>query len=110
MNETEFSNNQNTEGQAAPSQARSVQIGPIVGSIIVVILLIFGGLYFIGKKVSEEGFLAPTPEAIESAPDSALENLQNQATSDEVGAISEDLDATVLDDLDAELQNIESEL
>jgi len=98
------------EDGASFSQKSGNQAGPIAGSIVVIIVLVLGGLYFIGKKVNDEGLLGPTTEEIQRAPDETLEMLQEQGTSDEVSAIEEDLDATILDDLDAELESIETEL
>lgn len=42
--------------------------------------------------------------------DSIINQLETQGTSDEVGAIESDLNATSLDGLDSELLDIESEL
>ncbi|MBI2048296.1 MAG: hypothetical protein HYT27_04105, partial [Parcubacteria group bacterium] len=42
--------------------------------------------------------------------DTALQVLEIQGTSDEISTIESDLDATTLEDLDAELGNIEAEL
>ena len=98
-------NNQNT----VTEESSSGQVGPIAGVILVIAVLAIGGFYFFGKEVSERAE-APTAEEILSAPDQALQNLQTQGTSDEVGAIEEDLTATNLDTLDAELDTIETEL
>lgn len=94
----------------ADHKMKGSQAGPVIGSIIVIIVLVLGGLYFIGQKVTKEGVFEPGPEEILNAPDLTLETLKEQGTSDEVSAIEEDLDATMLEDLDAELQDIESEL
>ncbi len=89
---------------------KKLQMGPIIGSVIVVILLILGGLYFIGKRIGENETPAPLPQVILDTPDSALEALGEQNTSDEINSIQSDLDATPIDELDAELGNIEVEL
>ena len=102
-------NDAGAESGAAP-QTKGSQAGPVIGSIIVIIVLVLGGLYFIGQKVSKDGIFEPSPEEILNESDLILETLENQGTSDEVSAIEEDLNATILEDLDAELQNIESEL
>src|SRR3989344_498803 len=102
-----------TNNQTPPVQrevASKNQVGPIIGSIVIIIIIIFGGLYFLGKKVSDEGVFAPTTEEILGETDTALQTLEIQGTSDEVSTIESDLDATILDDLDAELGNIEAEL
>ena len=84
-------------------------IGPIAGVILVIAILAIGGFYFFGKEVSER-VEAPSAEEILGAPDQALQGLQAQGTSDEVTAIEEDLTGTNLENLDAELNTIETEL
>jgi hypothetical protein len=36
-------------------------IGPIIGSVIIIILIIFGGLYFWSYVINEQKTEAPTP-------------------------------------------------
>jgi len=118
MNENQTTQNQNNKEKSSDEQraeqnassAKNIQAGPIVGSVIVIVVLVLGGLYFLGKKVSEEGVFAPEPEAIQNAPDKVTDALQEQGTSDEIADIEKDLDATILDELDAELKDIETEL
>lgn len=100
-----------TKGFESPmmNNAHKTQAGPIVGSIIIIIIIIFGGLYFLGKKASEEGVFAPTAEEIKALPDANLQSLESQGASDELPTIEEDLNATSLEGLDTELQSIESE-
>lgn len=92
------------------AEEHGVQVGPIIGSVIIIVILVLGGLYLLGKKVSEEGALAPEPQEIRSAPDEVRASLETQGTSDAVQSIEEDLDATPLDGLDTELRDIETEL
>jgi len=74
--------------------------GAIVGAIIVVIILVVGGLYFWGKQLSTDT----------DTTDPQLEALQNTSASDEVADIEADISTTELDNLDAELGDIEAEL
>ena len=87
-------------------------IGPAIGTIIIVIILIIGGLYLWGAKLSKESAVLEekAPEEILAAPDETFDSLETQGTSDEVSAIEGDLQTTDLDNLDAELQDIEAEL
>ncbi|MDP3726016.1 MAG: hypothetical protein Q8R36_02345 [bacterium] len=118
MNDNEFTQNQNpTETQNVQqtenfgnTPEKKIQVGPIIGSIIIVILLILGGLYFIGKRVSGEDPLAPEPQAILNTTDPSLQALEEPGFTDEIDSIQNDLSATNLDELDAELGNIEVEL
>lgn len=79
--------------------------GPVFGIIIIVVLLILGGFYFWGTLND-----SMSPAEIEAEIDTALESLETQSTSDEVSDIEADLDATLLDDLDKELEDIDLEL
>ncbi|HEY4495758.1 MAG TPA: hypothetical protein VJC04_00135 [Candidatus Paceibacterota bacterium] len=82
--------------------------GPIIGVVIIILILVVGALYFWGAKLNKEA--NQTPENILSAEDQTLNQLQTQSTSTEVTDINADLNATVLDGLDADLQNIDKEL
>ena len=80
--------------------------GPIVGIVIIVLILVFGGLYFWGQRAVEE----PTAQDVMNAPDYALDSLAKVGTSDEVPAIETDLNGTDLNNLDTELGDIDTEL
>lgn len=110
----EFSTENPTEGNSAPlppqpdNQEKS--FGPLIGIIIIIVLLVIGGLYYwfnldIGTERDEM-----TAEEILAEKDLKLEALEQQGTSDEVAAIEEDLAATDLEGLDAELEQIDQEL
>ena len=79
--------------------------GPVFGIIIIVVLIILGGFYFWGTLSD-----SMSPAEIEAEVDAALEDLETQSTSDEVSDIEADLDSTLLDDLDKELEDIDLEL
>ena len=112
MQENQFSQNEETQNEIGnnPDFSRGIQAGPIIGSVIVIVVLVFGGLYFLGKKVTKEGLLGPTPQEIIDAPDSRIRALETLGTSDEIDALEEDLGATKIEELDTELSNIETEL
>ena len=83
-------------------------VGPIVGIVIIIIVLVIGGLYFWGQKLSTDD---PDPEF--STSDSQTEELADTSDSDAVDDIDADLDAVGdedLDALDAELGDIDAEL
>ena len=81
-------------------------MGPVVGIIIIIILIVLGGWYYWSTQIQGE----MTPEEIIAGEDVALLDLQEQGTSDEVADIEADLDATDLEGLDAELEQIDNEL
>ena len=84
------------------------KLGPAIGIIIVIIVLVVGALYFWGQKISNE-----SPPTTERSPatntatsvDSAVQNLNTQSSSDELNAINNDLKSTTLNGLDTELKN-----
>jgi len=90
-------------------------IGPILGVLIVVLVLILGGLYLWGGTISDtEEMVEPgpiennEPETVRAKADEQI--LNTTSPSDEIGAIEADLESTNLDELDAELDEIEREL
>lgn len=87
-------------------------VGPVVGTIVIVAVLVIGGLYYWGAQLNKQSAVdeSLTAEDITAAVDTSTEALGIQSTSDEVTAIEDDLDLTDLDDLDAELGNIDVEL
>jgi uncharacterized protein HemX len=89
-------------------------IGPIIGIAIIVVIIIFGGLYYWGGKINNQELRnaqeSITAEEISNQQDTSVESLQVQSTSDEITDIEADLDLTDLENLDAELGNIDIEL
>jgi len=81
-------------------------LGPVIGIIVIIVLVIFGGLYLWGGILSQK---AMTPEEILNEEDTQLTELQTQGTSDEVADIEADLGTTDLEGIDAELEEIEQE-
>lgn len=68
--------------------------GPIIGTIIILVVIILGGLYFWGQR-----------DDTADATDTTVESIEMQSESDEVSDIEADLEATDLNvggELDAE--------
>lgn len=85
--------------------------GAIIGSIIIIVVLIIGGLYLWGKQIIQtETQTSLTPEQILSETDPALDSLKAQGTSTKITNIEADLNTTDLNNLDKELKNIDTEL
>ncbi|OGD67515.1 hypothetical protein A2Z61_00870 [Candidatus Campbellbacteria bacterium RIFCSPLOWO2_02_35_12] len=109
----EISENQYSENAPQTNEERSKSIGSIIGLAIIIVILIFGGLYYwgaqINKQQTQEQLDNTTAEMIENQPDAALEQLQAQNESDEISDIEIDLNDTVLEGLDQELENIDVE-
>lgn len=100
-----------------PEQRKSEgSSGPVVGIIIVIIIIILGGLYIWGgssyrDEIPEINTDILNPEEIDSVMEAEKEisELRDQNNSDEINAIEEDLNNTDLENLDAELDDLENE-
>ena len=69
------------EGGGGPS-------GPIIGAIVILAIIILGGLYFWSQRAGN---------------DAVIDEINTQSGSDEASAIEADLNATDIENLDAEL-------
>ncbi len=103
---------QNPIGTVMPQTPRVPEdkksIGPIVGIVIIILVLVLGGLYFWGQKINmmDQGI---SPETVLNAEDASLVQLGQQSDSDTTASIEADLNATDISNLDTELDNIQSE-
>lgn len=85
-------------------------MGPIIGAIIIVLILIIGGLYFWGQNLVQNEDVADDDMEELLDEDEVTEELQEQSSSDEVDDIEADLEASSYEEIDADLANIEEEL
>lgn len=79
-------------------------VGPMVGLVIVIILIVLGGIYFwkeMEYKKNDVGYDQNTDE---------MYAIQNQNDSDEINTIEADLEATNIDTIDSEINSIDTEL
>jgi hypothetical protein len=77
-------------------------IGPAIGVIIIILVLVLGGLYFWGERMNK-GREMPNPQLEEPAvTDAQTTELQIQSSSDDTNAIDADLTATDLSNLGTE--------
>ncbi len=91
----------------AVAKVEEKSTGAIIGAIIIVVLLVIGGLYFLGQRATKEA----TPAEILSQPDVVVETLQKQGDSDAIADITTDLGTEAdFKNLDVELGNIDAEL
>lgn len=108
-------NNQNIN-TPRPEPAQEVQkksIGPVIGIAIIVVIIIFGGLYYWGAQINKQDARnhqeSLSAQQIENEADPATQQLQTQSQSDEIVDIETDLNTTDLENLDQELENIDLE-
>ncbi len=86
-------------------QVEKKSAGPFIAVIIILVLIIVGGLYFLKTRSSQPAYVAPTENV-----DTVTESLNTQSDSDELNSIEADLNATNLDNLDQGAAAIEAEL
>jgi hypothetical protein len=90
-------------------------LGPMLGALILLVVIILGGLYLWGQSLSKndpafQERVIPnnepeTPRAIVDA-----QILETLSPSDDLGAIEADLNSTNLDSIDADMTTIDAEL
>ena len=80
-------------------------------TIFILIIVVVAALGILAVVVAKNSFKEPSPiESPASALDEQVKNLQNQSSSDEVGAIEKDTNDTNLDNLDQGADQIEKDL
>ena len=94
---------------------RHSHMGPILGILVIVLALIFIGLYIwagmLGPEpepMQEISIVNNEPETPRAVADQAI--LETLSPSDDINAIEADLSSTNFDSLDAELTTIDAEL
>ena len=71
--------------------------GPLIAVVIILFLIIIGGLYFLGQRMSSKSYQNLQQNG---QTDSQIQNLQQQSSSDDPNAINADLKATNVNNLD----------
>ena len=74
-------------------------VGPIIGSIIIIILIVLGGLYFWGYVIEKNK--TDFPEEVEK---------EEAGNMDDISQIEADLNSTNIDILESDMQKIDSEI
>ena len=77
---------------------------PIIAVLVILILIIIGGLYFLNSRSNSAPFVPTTSE------DPMVDSLNQQSSSDDLDSIEADLNATTIDSLDQGAAVIEAEL
>ena len=102
-----------------PVKESTVINGPLLAILAILLILILGGMYYWFSTLTAE---IPAPPVVErptpeqnNEPESTTaevqtEVMQTTSTSDELGAIEADLEATNLDSLNSEMNAIDAEL
>ena len=97
-----------TEFTAPPK--KSGGMGPILGILIIILLLIVGALYLWGEKLSQEDGATQTQTENTGYEDAATAALSQQGSSDDLSSIRADLESTNTTNLDAGSSDIDSNI
>ena len=98
------------------TQTHNSSLGPILGVLLIILVVILGGLYLWGAALTEEetstevGRAIPNNEPETKRAEVDTQILQTVSSSDSLEAIKADVESTPLDSLDAELNEIDLEL
>lgn len=111
----QFNNNQGLGPAADQSIERGNTEGgkgPLIGTIIIVVLLIAGGAYFLTSRIEENRRASEMASSTleTEVPDPDTTALQTQGTSTDLADIENDALNSDIDNLDKELSNIEAEI
>jgi flagellar basal body-associated protein FliL len=100
--------NEKPIANTTPVDGSEKSIGPAIGIIIIIAVIVIGGLYFWGQRVSKQKAV-PTPENNSTTTiDQNIQNLQKQSSADDINSIEADLNATNLNQLGSEMNGIEA--
>ena len=89
---------------------RDSTVGPLIGSIIIILIILVGGLYFWGSIIVDRKNEIESEAVLEEqSQDSEVEAITNQSSSDDADSIEADLNATDLDSADTEIEAVDSE-
>jgi len=123
----------NFEGEAMkmPENNRAQEVGekkpssivnaPLLFTLAVLLVVILGGMFYWFNSMTSEAIPIPSPVVERPTPEennepesttaeAQVETMQAVSTSDELSAIESDLEGTMLDEIDAEINAIELEL
>lgn len=102
---------QNTAGTPTGLPQEEKSMGALIGSIIVIAVIVLGGIYFWVTRSGESTTPTEAPTLGQAVkPDEATAALLVQGTSTEISDIEKDLNATNLNDIDAGMNDISSQL
>lgn len=84
--------------------------GPIIGSFIVILLIITGGIYFWGSLITSKKVQIQEKQTQSTQTETAeIEKTAKQSNSDDVPAIEADIESTDIDSVDSNFDDIEKE-
>jgi len=90
-------------------------MGPILAGLVIILVLIFTGMYLWGASLANDPVPTPEPAIINNEPETPRavadqEIFETLSPSDELEAIEADLNSTNFDSLDTDITTIDAEL
>ncbi len=97
------------------NESHPAHMGPILAGLIIILVLIFIGMYLWGASLATVPTPEPLPEIINNEPETPRaiadqEIFETLSPSDELEAIEADLGSTNFDSLDTDITTIDAEL
>lgn len=96
------------ENPMPESPKKEGSLGATAGIILILILIALGGIYYFTKEVDYGSY--ENESMNQAQDDAAVAAMEVQGTSDEVGAIEADLEATDFSEIDQMMLEIDAEL
>ena len=84
-------------------QEKDSKVGPIIGSIIIILIILFGGVYFWSQQVEEQ-------KLENQMMDESQNHNDNISAEADINKIEVDLSSLNLDQIDKELDELDQEL
>lgn len=97
------------------TESHHSHIGPVLGVLVIILILVLAGLYLWGGMLSKEQVEVEQRQIINNEPETPraeadVQIMNTMSPSDEIEAIEADLDGTHLDSIGDELNTIDAEL
>ena len=96
--------NPNQMPPQGPVEKKS-SIGSLIAVIVILVLIVVGGLYFLNQRASQPSYIPPAEQG-----DAITESLNQQSNSDDLNSIEADLNATDINNIDQGASAVEAEL
>lgn len=97
------------------NESHHAHMGPILAGLVIILVLIFTGMYLWGASLATDPVPTPAPAIVNNEPETPRavadqEIFETLSPSDELEAIEADLNSTNFDSLDTDITTIDAEL
>ncbi len=90
-----------TENTTPTMGGESKSVGPAIGIVIIILIVVLGGLYFWGQRMNDQDM-----QNTNTATDESLNQMNTQSSSDDTTSIEADLNATNMNSLGGEVNDM----